>query len=102
MNKIGLRPIRDRVACEQLSGNGEAKTISGIILPQTSDGEDMIRAKVVAVGKGAISEYGQRIPMEVEINEIIVFESGLEEEIIIKGKTYLVIMEAEIIAVVDE
>ena len=100
--KIPVRPLRDRVVLEQLSASEETKTASGIILPATNLGDDKIKGKVIAVGLGAISENGYRIEPEVEVGEIIVFEQGLEDDIIINGKSYLVILEAEIIAVIDE
>lgn len=100
--KIPVRPIRDRIVCEQMTGVDEEVSQGGIILPKGGDGEGNIRARVMAVGSGAVSEYGQRIPMDVQVGEVVVFQQGLEEEIVIDGKTYLVILEAEVIAVVDD
>ena len=87
MNKIPVRPIRDRVVCLQLSSSGkEKKTNSGIILPTGRDGEDNIRAEVMAVGLGAITEAGVRVPPEVVVGDVVVFQKGLEEEIVVKGE----------------
>ena len=96
------RPLRDRVVLEQLSANEETRTESGIILPASSDGEGNIRGKVLRVGLGAMSENGIRIEPEVQVGETVVFSQGLEETLVVKGKSYLVILEAEIIAVIDE
>lgn len=42
----------------------EAKTASGIFLPESSV-KELNEAKVLAVGPGALSREGQRVPMSV-------------------------------------
>ena len=57
-----LAPLLDRVLVQRVKA--EAKTASGIFLPESSV-EKLNEAKVVAVGPGALDKSGNRLPMGV-------------------------------------
>ncbi|KAI1244260.1 10 kDa heat shock protein [Eutypa lata] len=57
-----LVPLLDRVLVQRVKA--EAKTASGIFLPESSV-KELNEAKVLAVGPGALSREGQRVPMSV-------------------------------------
>ncbi|KAL4996112.1 Cpn10-domain-containing protein [Aspergillus recurvatus] len=61
-NVKSLAPLLDRVLVQRVKP--EAKTASGIFLPESSVKEQN-EAKVLAVGPGAVDRNGQRIPMGV-------------------------------------
>ncbi|EAL88920.1 GroES family chaperonin [Aspergillus fumigatus Af293] len=61
-NIKNLAPLLDRVLVQRIKP--EAKTASGIFLPESSVKEQN-EAKVLAVGPGAVDRNGQRIPMSV-------------------------------------
>ncbi|EAW06748.1 GroES family chaperonin [Aspergillus clavatus NRRL 1] len=61
-NIKSLAPLLDRVLVQRIKP--EAKTASGIFLPESSVKEQN-EAKVLAVGPGAVDRNGQRIPMSV-------------------------------------
>lgn len=58
----GLVPLLDRVLVQRVKA--EAKTASGIILPESSV-EKLNEAKVMSVGPGALDKDGKRIVMSV-------------------------------------
>jgi chaperonin GroES len=57
-----LVPLLDRVLVQRIKA--EAKTASGIYLPESSV-KELNEAKVLAVGPGALDKDGKRLPMGV-------------------------------------
>lgn len=56
-------PLLDRVLVQRIKA--EAKTASGIFLPESSV-KELNEAKVLAVGPGGIDKEGKRVPMGVQ------------------------------------
>jgi chaperonin GroES len=79
-------------------------TASGFILPESAQGEEKIRAGiVVAVGTGARGEDGTKIPLEVAVDDEIMFEysSYSTKEIEMERETYYLISEHDIIGIIN-
>jgi len=78
----------------------EQTTSGGIIIPDNAK-EKPVRGKVVAVGKGARTEDGKVIPMDIKQNDIILFAKWAGTEIKIDGKEYLIMKESDILGVLE-
>jgi chaperonin GroES len=61
-----LVPLLDRVLVQRVKA--EAKTASGIFLPESSV-EKLNEAKVLAVGPGGLDRDGKRVPMGVAVGD---------------------------------
>lgn len=61
-----LVPLLDRVLVQRVKA--EAKTASGIFLPEASV-KELNEAKVLAVGPGALDKDGKRVPMGVSAGD---------------------------------
>ena len=61
-----FRPLHDRVLIEVLDSS--EKTAGGIIIPDTAQ-EKPQEGKVVAIGGGAKTEDGKKIPMDVKVGD---------------------------------
>ena len=61
-----LVPLLDRVLVQRVKA--EAKTASGIFLPESSV-KELNEAKVLAVGPGALDRDGKRVPMGVNAGD---------------------------------
>lgn len=83
-----LKPLADRVVVERISA--EAKTASGIMLPETAK-EKPEEGVVIATGKDVA---------EVKKGDKIVFKKYSPQEVKIDGKELLIIKEEDILAVV--
>ncbi len=94
-NKV--RPLSDRVLIKELKEDGvETKTKSGIIIPvAVHEDRGAKKGEVMAVGPGRFEE-GKRIPVSVEVGDIVLFTWG--DKIIIDGEEYYIIHEPEVIA----
>lgn len=97
-SKPNLRPIQDKVIVERLEA--EEKTAGGIVLPDTAKDKPQ-QGKVIAVGPGKVLENGQLREPEVKKGDRVIFGSYAGSEVKVNDKTYLVMSESEILAVVE-
>lgn len=94
-----LKPLHDYVVLVQSEAEKETKTASGIILKNDKD-ERQVKATVVAIGPGRIDE-GKTQPMHVEIGQTVIFKSYASTEVKMEDKTYLLVKESDILAVLE-
>jgi chaperonin GroES len=100
MAKVGLRPLADRVIVEPLEE--QEMTASGIVLPETAK-EKPQKGKVVAVGPGRKDDAGKVIPMDVEVDDTVLFAKyGGTEVKLGSDQTVLVLRESDILAVIED
>ena len=97
-----LRPIDARVVVKK--PEREEQTASGIILPDTvnEQGQTAI-GEVVAVGPGSRSMMnGEPMPMDIKVGDTILYTKFAATEVQYKGKEFMVVIEKDIVAVVEE
>jgi chaperonin GroES len=93
---MNLQPLGDRLIVEVL--DEEQETVSGIVLPDTAK-EKPQRGRVLAVGPGARSEEtGERIQMDVEEGDEVVFSKYGGTEIRIGTDDVLILRESDVLA----
>ena len=92
-----VKPLGDRVLVEVL--DAEEVTKGGIVLPDSAQ-EKPQEAKIVAVGKGKVSDEGKLIPMEVKVGDIVLFGKYSGTEIKIEGESYLMLKEDDILGII--
>lgn len=91
-----LKPLGDRVLIRVLEK--QEKTKSGIFLPDTAK-EKPQEGEVVAVGAGKLFENGQRVPVEVQVGDKVMFAKYAGTEVHLDGVEYLLISERDILAI---
>ena len=94
---MNLKPLGDRIIVEVLEE--EAKTASGIVLPETAQ-EKPQRAKVVAVGPGRY-EDGKLVPLDVAVGDEVIFSKYGGTEVKVGADEFLVLRESDVLAKVD-
>jgi chaperonin GroES len=92
---VKLQPMSNRLVVKPMQT--EEKTKSGIYLPDTAK-EKPQEGKVVAVGPGKVTDEGKRIPMEVEVGDIIIYAKYGGSEIKIDEEEYIIMREEDILA----
>jgi chaperonin GroES len=90
-------PLHDRILVRRLE-EGE-QTIGRIIVPDSAK-EKPQQGQVIAVGKGRLTDEGRRIAVAVRAGDRILF-AKYAQEITLAGETYLILREAEVLAVID-
>ena len=93
-----IRPLHDRIIVKRFEG--EEKTKGGIIIPDTAK-EKPQEAKVVAVGKGKITDDGKLQPMEVQKGDRILVGKYSGSEIKIDGEEHVIIREDDVLAILE-
>jgi chaperonin GroES len=93
-----IRPLQDRVIIRRIQE--EEKTKGGIIIPDTAK-EKPQEGKVVAVGKGKLSDDGRVLPLSVKAGDKILFGKYSGTEIKLNGDEYLIMREDDILGVVE-
>ncbi len=93
-----IQPLGDRILVEVLEA--KEKTKSGIVLPDTAK-EKPQEAKIVAVGKGRVSDEGKTIAPEVKVGDKVLFGKYTGTEITVDEKEYLILKEEDILAIIQ-
>ena len=93
-----FRPLHDRVVVKRVKE--EEKTRGGIIIPETAQ-EKPQEGEVIAVGPGARDEDGERIEMDVEVGDRILFGKWSGTEVKIDGEDLLIMKESDIMGVIE-
>ncbi len=96
--KLALKPLGDRVVVEPIEK--EEKTASGIILPETAK-EKPQEGKVIAAGPGDRNEAGERVAMEVQVGDKVLYAKYSGTEIKLDGKKVLILRESDILAIIE-
>ena len=65
-----IRPLQDRVIVQRIEE--EEKTKGGLIIPDTAK-EKPQEGKIIAVGKGKLNEDGKITPLDVKVNDRVLF-----------------------------
>jgi len=97
--KVRIKPLGDRVVVKPIEE--EEVTKSGIVLPDTAK-EKPQKGEVLAVGSGKLLENGERVPVEVEVGDIVVFAKYGGTEIELDGEEYVILSERDLLAVVEK
>jgi chaperonin GroES len=93
-----IRPLQDRVIVKRIAE--EEKTKGGIIIPDTAK-EKPQEGKIVAAGKGKVSDEGKLIPLEVKVGDKILFGKYSGAEIKLNGEEHLIMREEDILGIVE-
>mgnify|MGYP000700154273 CR=1 FL=1 len=94
-----IRPLHDRVLVKRLEEQVET-TKGGIIIPDTAK-EKPQQGKVIAAGKGKLTEDGKLLPLEVKEGDTILFGKYAGSEIKIEGEEHLIMREDDILGVIE-
>lgn len=92
-----LKPLGNRVVvkrCQPPTSKG------GILLPETAK-EKPKEGQVIAVGPGKINENGQQEPLNLKVNDIVLFGSYAGTEVKLDDEEYLILSEDDILGILS-
>jgi chaperonin GroES len=93
-----FRPLGDRILVQRLEG--EEKTKGGIIIPDTAK-EKPQEGKVIAVGKGKVTDDGKLQPVEVSPGDKVLFGKYSGSDIKLDGEEYVIIRQDDVLGVLE-
>lgn len=95
-SKVKVQPLADRVVVEPLEETEEMR--GGLYIPDTAK-EKPQQGTVIAVGPGRVSDEGERLPVELEEGQRILYGKYSGTEVNIDGHDLLIIKESDVLAV---
>jgi chaperonin GroES len=95
---MNIRPLGDRILVKRIQE--EEKTKGGIIIPDTAK-EKPQEGKVVAVGKGKMTEDGKLVAPDVKAGDRILFGKYAGSEVKLEGEEHLILREDDILGVLE-
>ena len=94
-----IKPLFDYLLIEPLEK--ETTLPSGIVIPDSAK-EKPQEGKIVASGPGVKDKNGKLIPMEVFVDDVVVYKKWGGTEIKVDGKDYILVKQEDLLAVVKE
>jgi len=92
---MDLQPLGDRLIVEVLEE--EEMTVSGIVLPDTAK-EKPQRGRVLAVGPGSRNDKGDLVPMDVAVDDEVIFSKYGGTEVKLGTDEVLILRESDVLA----
>lgn len=99
MSKAAIKPLGDRIVVQ--TNEAETTTASGIVIPDTAK-EKPQEGTVLAVGPGNVDDKGNRIPVDVNVGDVVIYSKYGGTEVKYAGEEYLVLSSRDVLAVVEK
>jgi chaperonin GroES len=93
-----IRPLGDRILVKRIKE--EDKTKGGIFIPDTAK-EKPQEGKVVAVGKGKMTETGKLVAPDVKTGDRILFGKYSGSEVMLDDDEHMIMREDDILGVLE-
>ena len=97
--KVVLKPLEDRIVVQPLEA--EQVTASGLVIPDTAK-EKPQEGKVLAVGPGRVDDKGARVPVDVQVGDVVLYSKYGGTEVKYSGEEYLVLSARDVLAVIEK
>lgn len=97
--KVVLKPLEDRIVVQPLEA--EQVTASGLVIPDTAK-EKPQEGKVLAVGPGRFDDKGSRVPVDVQVGDVVLYSKYGGTEVKYSGEEYLVLSARDVLAIIEK
>ena len=94
-----LTPLADRLVVKPKEQ--EETTASGLVLPETAK-EKPQEGTVLAVGPGRRDDDGNRIEMDVAVDDTVLYAKYAGTEIKLEGEKLLILKESDVLAILQD
>ena len=96
---VSIKPLEDRIVIKSLEA--EQTTASGLVIPDTAK-EKPQEGTVVAVGPGRVDDNGNRVPLDVNVGDVVIYSKYGGTAVKYSGQDYLVLSARDLLAVVEK
>jgi len=97
--KVAIKPLEDRILVQ--ANEAETTTASGIVIPDTAK-EKPQEGTVLAVGPGRVDDSGNRVPIDVNVGDTVLYSKYGGTEVKYSGEEYLVLSARDVLAVIEK
>ena len=92
-------PLADRLVVKNIQQ--EEVLASGLVIPDTAK-EKPQQGEVIAVGPGRVDDKGNRVPMEINVGDVIIYAKYSGNDIKLDQEGYLILSERDVLAKVQK
>ena len=96
---VNIKPLEDKIVVQ--ASEAEATTASGLVIPDTAK-EKPQEGKVLAVGPGRVNDAGNRVPMDVNVGDVVIYSKYGGTEVKYGGQDYLILSARDVLAIVTK
>jgi chaperonin GroES len=97
--KVAIKPLEDRIVVQ--ANEAETTTASGLVIPDTAK-EKPQEGTVLAVGPGRVDDKGNRVPIDVNVGDVVLYSKYGGTEVKYAGEEYLVLSARDVLAVIEK
>ena len=94
---VTIKPLEDRILVKTVEA--EQTTASGLVIPDTAK-EKPQEGEVLAIGPGRIDDHGNRVPLDVNVGDRVIYSKYGGTEIKHGGEEYLILSARDVLAIV--
>jgi chaperonin GroES len=94
---MNIKPLHDNIVLEPIKTDKTTK--SGIVLPDSVDKGKPEQGMVAAIGAGRVLDSGAVAKPTVKVGDKVIFKKYSPDEVEVGGKTYLILSESDILAI---
>jgi chaperonin GroES len=94
---VNIKPLEDRIVVKALEA--EQTTASGLVIPDTAK-EKPQEGEVLSIGPGRIDDNGNRVPLDVNVGDKVIYSKYGGTEVKYAGEEYLILSARDVLAVV--
>ena len=95
---VNIKPLEDRLVIKVVEA--EQTTASGLVIPDTAK-EKPQEGEVLAVGPGRVDDNGNRVPLDVNVGDKVIFSKYGGTEVKYGGDELLILSARDVLAVVS-
>ena len=92
-----IKPLGDRLLIKPMER--QEMTSSGLVLPDTAK-EKPMEGEVMAAGPGGRNNEGERVSLDVQVGDTVLFAKYAGTEYKSDGSEYLIIAERDVLAII--
>jgi chaperonin GroES len=92
-----IQPLADRLVVKALEETEQMR--GGLYIPDTAK-EKPQQGEVVAVGPGKINDDGNRVPLELEVGNRILYGKYSGTEVNVDNEEFLILRESDVLAII--
>lgn len=96
---VTIKPLEDRILIQPLEA--EQTTASGLVIPDTAK-EKPQEGKVVATGPGVSDGEGGHQPMDIAVDDVVIYSKYGGTEIKYDGVEYLLLNARDVLAIITK
>jgi chaperonin GroES len=95
---VSIKPLEDRIVVQAVEA--ETTTASGLVIPDTAK-EKPQEGEVKAIGPGRIDDNGNRVPLDVNVGDKVIYSKYGGTEVKYGGEEYLILSARDVLAIVE-